>query len=58
MSHIQQIMGISKVSACGLVHSEGFPVIRHGRLIRVSKRAFFDWLERPANKSQVEISDF
>lgn len=46
VSHIQQIMGISKVSAYGLVHSEGFPVIRHGRLIRVSKRAFFDWLER------------
>lgn len=46
VSHIQQIMGISKVSAYALVHSENFPVIRYGRLIRVSKRAFFDWLER------------
>ena len=46
VSHIQQIMGISKVSAYGLVHSEGFPIIRHGWLIRVSKRAFFEWLER------------
>ena len=46
VSHIQQIMGISKVSAYELVHSENFPVIRYGRLIRVSKRAFFDWLER------------
>lgn len=46
VSHIQQIMGISKASAYGLVHSEGFPIIRHGRLIKVSKRAFFDWLER------------
>lgn len=46
VSHIQQIMGISRVSAYDLVHSEGFPLIRHGRLIRVSKRVFFDWLER------------
>lgn len=46
VSHIQQIMGISKVSAYELVHSEGFPMIRHGRLIRVTKRAFFEWLER------------
>lgn len=46
VSHIQQIMGISRVSAYGLVHSEGFPLIRHGRLIKVSKRAFFEWLER------------
>ena len=44
--HIQQIMGIAKVSAYALVHSEGFPLIRRGRLIKVSKRAFFEWLER------------
>ena len=46
VSHIQQIMGISKVSAYELVHSAGFPLIRYGRLIKVSKRAFFEWLER------------
>lgn len=46
VSHIQQIMGISRVSAYELVHSAGFPLIRHGRLIKVSKRAFFEWLER------------
>lgn len=46
VSHIQQIMGISRVSAYELVHSEGFPTIRHGRLIKVTKRAFFEWLER------------
>lgn len=45
VSHIQQIMGISKVSAYALVYSEGFPLIRRGRLIKVSKRAFFEWLE-------------
>lgn len=46
VSHIQQIMGISRVSAYALVRSEGFPLIRYGRLIKVSKRAFFEWLER------------
>lgn len=45
ISHIQQIMGISRVSAYALVHSEGFPLIRHGRSIKVSKRLFFEWLE-------------
>lgn len=46
VSHIQQIMGISKVNAYKLVHSEKFPLIRHGRLIKATKRAFFKWLER------------
>lgn len=46
ITHIQQIMGISRVSAYELVHSEGFPMIRRGRLIKVTKRAFFEWLER------------
>ncbi len=47
VKHIAQIMGISKVSAYGLVHSEGFPSMQmKGRLIKVSKKAFFDWLEK------------
>ena len=47
VKHIAAIMGISKVSAYQLVHSEGFPKKQiKGRLIRVSKRAFFEWLEK------------
>jgi len=47
VGHITQIMGISKVSAYQLVHTEGFPKTQiKGRLIRVSKRAFFHWLEK------------
>lgn len=52
VSHIQQIMGISRVSAYELVHTEGFPAIRHGRLIKVSKAAFFEWLEHQAPSGQ------
>ena len=42
--HIQGIMGISRTSAYGLVHTPGFPAFRSGRLIKVSKKAFFDWM--------------
>ena len=46
VSDIQQIMGISRVSAYELVHTPGFPSFRSGRLIKVSKKAFFDWMEQ------------
>jgi predicted DNA-binding transcriptional regulator AlpA len=45
VSDIQQIMGISRASTYQLVRSKGFPAVRHGRIIKVSKRAFFDWLD-------------
>ena len=35
----------SKVGAYVLVHSKEFPLIRHGWPIKVSKQAFFEWLE-------------
>lgn len=43
---IQHIMGISRVSAYELVHTPGFSAFRSGRLIKVSKQAFFDWMAR------------
>ena len=47
VKHIAEIMGISKVSAYQLVYLAGFPKQQiSGRLIRVSKRAFFEWLEK------------
>ena len=52
VSHIQAIMGISKASAYALVHSDGFPATQiNGKLIKVSKRAFFDWLEKGAKNA-------
>ena len=44
VADIQSIMGISRVSAYELVHTPGFPAFRSGRLIKVSKKAFFDWM--------------
>ena len=46
VADIRRIMGISRVSAYELVHTPGFPAFRSGRLIKVSKKAFFDWMER------------
>lgn len=46
VADIQRIMGISRVSAYELVHTPGFPAFRSGRLIKVSKKAFFDWMAK------------
>lgn len=46
VADIRRIMGISRVSAYELVHMPGFPTFRSGRLIKVSKKAFFDWMEK------------
>lgn len=40
VTDIQHIMGISRASAYELVHTPGFPVVRSGRLIKISKKAF------------------
>ncbi len=44
--HIQCIMGISRTGAYELVRRPGFPAFRSGRLIKVSKKAFFEWMEK------------
>lgn len=46
VADIQRIMGISRVSAYELVHPPGFPAFRRGRLIKVSKIAFFEWMAK------------
>lgn len=51
VTDIQHIMGISRVSAYELVHMTGFPVFRSGRLIKVSKIAFFEWLTKRLRKA-------
>ena len=40
---------ISRASAYELVHTPGFPVVRSGRLIKISKKAFFNWLDSGGN---------
>ena len=52
VADIRRIMGISRVSAYELVHTPGFPAFRSGRLIKVSKRAFFDWLGNSGSQNE------
>ena len=44
--YVDEHMGISRASAYELVHTPGFPAFRRGRLIKVSKIAFFEWMAK------------
>jgi len=55
VADIQRIMGISRVTAYELVHTPGFPAFRSGRLIKVSKIAFFEWMAERRAKSFVQV---
>ena len=46
VADIQRIMGISRASAYELVHTPSFLAFRRGRLIKVSKIAFFEWMAK------------
>lgn len=52
MLQMGHIMGISRAGAYELVHTPGFPAFRSGRLIKVSKKAFFDWMAKGAGNVQ------
>ena len=54
VADIQHIMGISRASAYELVHTPGFPAVRSGRLIKISKKAFFNWLDSGGNSHENE----
>ena len=50
VSDVASIMAISKVSAYELVKSNGFPVVRVGRRIKIPKAAFVEWLNDQSKK--------
>ncbi len=54
VTDIQHIMGISRASAYELVHTPGFPAVRSGRLIKISKKAFFNWLDNGSSLNENE----
>lgn len=43
--HIQEILGCSEPVAYKVMKSEGFPLISVGRLKRVNRDDFFNWLD-------------
>ena len=42
---IAQTLGISRASAYELMHSKGFPTLRIGKRMMVSKEQFIKWIE-------------
>ncbi len=46
VSDIQKIMGVSMTTAHELVHRPDSPAFRSGRLIRISREAFFEWMAK------------
>jgi excisionase family DNA binding protein len=46
LNELQEILGIGRTKAYGLVASGELPTVRIGRIIRVDMRDLTDWLER------------
>lgn len=49
VKEIMEILGIGQRVAYELMDQTGFPVVRIGKLKRVNKDQFFDWLDQKAN---------
>ena len=49
---IKEVMGISKNNAYALCNSQGFPAVRIGKLIRISKDNFIYWFN---NTQKVDL---
>lgn len=45
-SHIMEILGISKSKEYDFMEYSGFPLIRLGKNKRVSRDAFFQWIDQ------------
>ena len=43
---IKEILGISRSNAYALCHSKDFPAMRIGKLIRISKEEFIEWVKK------------
>lgn len=50
IDQVATLLKICKVKAYELAHQKGFPAIKIGRAIRVSKTALYDWIDKQANK--------
>lgn len=49
--HISEILGVSKPTAYELMEQTTFPLIRIGRIKRVQKESFFNWIDQNQTRS-------
>ena len=52
LQHVQDVLGISRPKTYELAHTQGFPVVRFGRAIRVPREAFLRWLYQQAGRQE------
>lgn len=50
---VATVLGISRVNAYNLCHSEGFPAIRIGKRILIPKQRFLGWLEEQQHQAGI-----
>jgi hypothetical protein len=48
-SDVQRVLRLGRVQTYELLNSAGFPAIRCGRVIRVPKHLFIEWLKERAS---------
>jgi len=44
VEQMRQLLGVSRPKAYELVHTQGFPVVRLGRAIRIPREALMEWI--------------
>lgn len=52
---IQEIFGISRVTAISLIKSEGFPAMKIGNTYKVEIEALNEWIDTHKNGGKVDI---
>ena len=58
VEEVAEILGISETTAKIWASRRKFPVVKVGRLIRISPYALQEWIERNTERHTEDISDF
>ena len=46
VQEVQKILKLGRNAVYNLIHSNAFPVIRVGNLLRIPKKPFYEWLSK------------
>jgi len=49
--HVQEVLGIGRRQVYELIGDAPFPVVKVGKLYKVSKKVFLNWLDGKENES-------
>lgn len=58
LEEVAEILGISESTAKIWASRRMFPVVKVGRLIRISPLALHEWIERNTEKSKEDMSNY